>query len=316
MLHDIKLFSQKLRNLRETFHISKKEIENKTGISRKTITRLESAKSIPNLYTLGMLSSLYKTDLINLFDKCQFQNYSMFNSTITDIERKIDNLDLNNLNLEIKALEKLLKSTNNTYYKNYIFQLKLFIEGLTLCNNNDFKSATATYIRALKITEPKFNLDEYYNFVLSIAEIRILMNISMIINKSNGSAKGLEILLFCEKNLDETEILYSKICNNIANIYSKLKNYIKALKYYNKGIVACRKSRQLAGLALLYYGKGCTEYNLNRDNYCKSLIISITLCEAFKQDKLYKEIINKCKKYCGIALIDNMELKTRISQVQ
>ena len=302
MSYNLELFGQKLRAIRKSLHISKSEIENKARISSKTIVRLENAKSLPCLDTLELLSPLYKTDLVSLLLECRFDNYSAFVSISNEIESKIDNLEFDKLDINLNMLEKLEDSTNNRHYRNYVLQLRLLINGMLLYKNDNYTSALDAYIEALKITEPNFSLDNYQNLVLSTAEIRILMNIGFAISKIEGNKKSLDIMLFCEDSLDKTDDLYSKICHNIAVIYSKMENYQKALEYYNNGIAACRKCRLPLGLGLLYYGKGYSEYKLNYEGYLDSLNISITLCVAFGQDKLKETIISNCKEHCNINL--------------
>ena len=223
-------------------------------------------------------------------------------SISNEIESKIDNLEFDKLDINLNMLEKLEDSTNNRHYRNYVLQLRLLINGMLLYKNDNYTSALDAYIEALKITEPNFSLDNYQNLVLSTAEIRILMNIGFAICKIEGNKKSLDIMLFCEDSLDKTDDLYSKICHNIAVIYSKMENYQKALEYYNNGIAACRKCRLPLGLGLLYYGKGYSEYKLNYEGYLDSLNISITLCVAFGQDKLKETIISNCKEHCNINL--------------
>ena len=44
--------------------------------------------------------------------------------------------------------------------------------------------------------------------------------------------------------------------------------------------------------------------NLGKDEHLHSLVLSTSLCEAFGQDNLKKTIVNNCKKFLGISLVD------------
>ena len=66
MSYNLEVFSQKLRSIRKSLKLHKDYIADKTGISVKTIVRLENGKCLPNLDTLELLSPLYKTDLVSL----------------------------------------------------------------------------------------------------------------------------------------------------------------------------------------------------------------------------------------------------------
>ena len=61
MSYNLKVFSQKLRTIRKSLMLHKDYIADKTGISVKTIVRLENGKCLPNLDTLELLGSLTLT---------------------------------------------------------------------------------------------------------------------------------------------------------------------------------------------------------------------------------------------------------------
>ena len=302
MSYNLEVFSQKLRAMRKSLQLHKDYIADKTGISVKTIVLLENGKHLPNLDTLELLSPLYKADLVSLLVQCQFDDYYTFTSITNEIENQIDNGEFDKLELSLKLLKNFADSISNEYYKNFILQQIIFINGILQYDKNEYNPALNTYTKALKITEPNFTLDKYSDFVLSDTEVRILMNIGFTLDKLKETKKSLDIMLFCKDSLDEATAIYPKICHNIAVIYSKMEIFSKSLVYYNEGITACKKSRQPLGLGLLYYGKGYSKYKLGYDNYLDSFKTSITLCEAFGQDKLKETIISKCMEHCNTIL--------------
>ena len=51
-------------------------------------------------------------------------------------------------------------------------------------------------IKTMKITTPEFSIDNYKSFIYNSIEIRILMNIALLINKIESTEKSLEIIVF------------------------------------------------------------------------------------------------------------------------
>ena len=234
--------------------------------------------------------------------ECQFDDYYTFTSITNEIENKIDNGEFDKLESSLNLLKEFSCSISNEYYKTSISQQIIFINGILEYSRKEYRLALDTYIKALRLTEPEFTLEEYSCCILSDAEVRILMNIGFTLDKLEGAKKSLDIMLFCKDSLEKNSAMYPKICHNIAVTYSKMENYSKSLEYYNEGIYSCRKSRSPLGMGLLYYGKGYSEYKLGLENYLHSFNTSITLCKAFGQDSIMELIISNCKEHCGIIL--------------
>lgn len=305
MFYNLELFGERLREIRKTLKISQKYIAELTGIDEKTIRRIENGKVLPKLDTLEILSPVYKEDLISLLLEYRFDDYSAFSKIRNKIEFKLDNKEHHNLHVEIKGLNILSSSTENPYYKNLIDQLVLFAEAAIIYrNSNDNCIALNKFITAIKYTIPDFSLGNYSSFVYSSMEIRILMNIAFILNKLNDKKRYLEMMEFCVEAVDADDELYPKLCHNLASAYIRNKEYNKALMLSNLGIEACQNNRNFCGLNILYYGKGIAEYYLGKDEHLHSLVLSTSLCEAFGQDNLKKTIVNNCKKFLGISLVD------------
>src|SRR5699024_4879522 len=126
----------------------------------------------------------------------------------------------------------------NTYFFKLTKQLCLLAKSVVLkINDKNYKEALNVLIKSLKITTPNFSLTEYENFVYNNMEIRILMNIALILNKVESKNKCLEILLFCLNSLEPGDVqLYIKVCYNLSHIYQKFNLHKVALYYSNLGI--------------------------------------------------------------------------------
>ncbi|GMG96769.1 hypothetical protein EN5CB1_15950 [Tepidimicrobium xylanilyticum] len=157
-------------------------------------------------------------------------------------------------------------------------------------------------IETLKMTTPKFLPSNYKSFVYNSIELRILMNMALIMEKMETIEKSLEIMKFCMKTAEHNDNIYPEICYNLAHTYHKLKIHEEALKYSNLGIEYYVKHKNYNGISLLYFRKGIAEYFLHHNSFMDSLNKSIVLCEIFRQFKLKDMIVGNCRKFYGIEL--------------
>ena len=296
-------FGETIRNIRKELQLTQNDVSELSGINMETIRRVENGKVIPKFETLDLLSSIYKKDINDLFLKYRVYNYSYYYDIKNRIEAKFDRNDFKTLDIELKELNILLKYINNSFYKNLITQLSLLTEAGILYNHvGNADEALDRLTKAMRISSPLFNLNDYSSFVYSSMEIRILMNITTISYISNHTEKYIEVMEFCLKSADSNDEVYPKICGTLAGIYIKNKNFKKALELADAAIKACQHSRNLNNLNLFYYIKGVAEYILGMEEYRKSMDTSVILCEAFAHDELREIII---KSYNNIENIED-----------
>lgn len=295
-------FGKALRNIRKDLSLTQNEVALLSQVNAETIRRIEAGKVIPRFETLESLSNVYKVDLNSLFLEYRVDDYSYFYEIKNRLEGKFNNDEFHTLDLEIKELKSIV-NINNTFYKDFITQLILLSEAVILYKKmKSYNKALENLIQAIRITTPKFNLENYDSFVYSSIEIRVLMNIAFVLNKLNQKDGYKNILEFCVVNLNFDDELYPKLCHNLAGVYRRNKNFKKALEYSNIGIKSSKENRNINTLHGLYYGKGIVEYKLDKPEYKKSLNIAFTLCEAFGQDELRKTIIDNCRNVFGIEI--------------
>lgn len=286
-------FGDAIRKIRNKLKYTQNYVSEITGINMATIRRIENGKVIPKFETLELLSSLYKTDLNDLFLKYRIYNYTYFYEIKNRLEEKLDNNDYLSLNIEFKELNILLNYMNDSFYKNLIAQLSLLTEAVILFNiENNEKECLNKLMEAIKVTNPNFDLSNYHSYVYSSMEIRILINISSILYTLEKKDKYKKIMEFCLKVTDLNDDVYPKICFHLSGMCVKDRDYERALELSNAGINSCKASKNLHNLSPLYYIKGIAEYLLNIDQYTRSFDISIMLCEVLSQNKL-KDIITK-----------------------
>lgn len=304
MFYNLELFGKRLKEIRKNLNLKQNYIAKSTYIDDKTIRRIENGKVLPKLDTLEILSPFYKEDLVSLLIEYRFDDYSVFCDIKNKIELKLDNGEQNTLHNEFKELNILSSSTKNPYYKKLIRQLILFTEATILykSNSNTNNMAFNKLVKAIKVTTPRFELEDYNSLVYSSMEIRILMNIAFIFNRLGKEQKYLEMINFCLNSVDSNDEIYPKLCHNLAGAYTRSKDFRKALKLSNMGIKSCQENRNFNGLSILYYGKGVAEHKLDKKEYKESLQTSIYLCEAFGQSQLKRTILNNCKRFLGVDL--------------
>lgn len=160
MIYNLNMFGKNLKDIRKSLNLTQKEVADLAYIDPVTLRRIENGKVIPKLETLELLSPIYKQDLIDLLIKYRFDDYLAFYEIKKRIESKIDNGELNNLQVEVKGLKILLSTIKNTYCKKLVTQLLFFIEAIILYYNNSNEEALDKLIESIKITTPSFKINK------------------------------------------------------------------------------------------------------------------------------------------------------------
>ena len=86
-------FGARLKEIRTSLNFSQKELSEQTGLTQRTIQRIENNEVKPSLYSLKVLSEVLKTDLSE-FVKPYETKPSEFNLTlkITDMNQFLNDL--------------------------------------------------------------------------------------------------------------------------------------------------------------------------------------------------------------------------------
>ena len=84
---------ERLKELRTGLNYSQKELSEKTGLTLRTIQRIENNEVKPSLYSLKVIGEALKTDLSEYFKKSDTKPYE-FNLTlkITDMNQFLNDL--------------------------------------------------------------------------------------------------------------------------------------------------------------------------------------------------------------------------------
>lgn len=305
MYYNLNAFGKKVREIRNLHNLTRQELSNLSFVSIETIRKIETGSYLPSHKILDDLSTILKIDLNQILLKFRLDDFQEFNKIKNRLEAKFDRDEFSTLYIEYDDLNKLLNNTNNTYFQTFIQQLILLTKAVILYKKEDnYQESLDTLIKAMKVSIPKFTLAQYQSFIYNSTELRILMNMALVLRRLETKEKSLEIMEFCIDQINPNNKIYSKLCYNISGIYFLNKKYRESLKYSNLGIEYCLENRELNGINLLYYIKGLGEYKDNPTNkkYMDSLNKSLYFCKVLDQDNLKKVIINNCKKFHNIEL--------------
>ncbi|AAM25503.1 hypothetical protein TTE2364 [Caldanaerobacter subterraneus subsp. tengcongensis MB4] len=259
---------------------------------------------MPKQETLDLMSVIFKRDLNELLLKYRLKDYSSFYKIKTSIEDKLEGGEFEDLKKDVEELKKIIdEGKMSLYYIRLLKQLLLLVESvIEKTVNNDYEKALEKLIEAMKLTIPDFSLSNYTRFVYSSMEVRILMNIALIVREKE-SEKSIEMLLFCLEALEPDNVEERvRVYYNLSYAYYLASIYDKALYYAEQGIKTCAENKTLNGLALLYFRKGIAEFKLNRENYMDSLLKAVNLSKICGHEKLKKMVIESCKKIYNIDL--------------
>lgn len=279
-MYDLELFGKAVCKIRKNLGYTQKYLSELTTINIETMRKIENGKVTPNHNTLELLSHALKVDLNKLILKYRITNDFHLNDLKTRIEFKIEGGHYEQLQEELYSLNRIIDNENrNTFAFKLIKQLSLLVEAVIIkINSKDYNQSLVKLIDAMKVTTPAFDLLKYDKHVYSSMEIRILMNIALLLNQIETKDKSLEILLFCLYSLNSDEIdIKIKILYNLSYNYHRLDLHEKALYYANEGIRTCIDNNNLSCFALLYSRKGIAKYHLKDEDYKKTLLKAFTL---------------------------------------
>ncbi|MEY4432506.1 MAG: Helix-turn-helix domain [Bacteroidota bacterium] len=86
-------FGERLKEIRTSLNISQKELSEKTGLTTRTIQRIENNEVKPSLYSLKVLGETLKTDLSVFLKTSDPKPYEFnVNLKITDMNQFINDL--------------------------------------------------------------------------------------------------------------------------------------------------------------------------------------------------------------------------------
>lgn len=296
-IYNIKIFSDKLRDLRLENNLTQEEVAALALISKKTLSRIENGTVIPKIETLEVLSDVYNTDLIKLYLESRYINFELFSSILANIDILIEKRLFDELISEKNNLERLESHVEAGFLKIRIDQYILFIDSILAMEKGDIARAKILTSKALKLTKENFDANNYENFSYSTLELRLLMILAKVYYLEDSYEIYTEILSFCFSSVDPRDKFFISTCINLGNVYKRDANYEKALEVFNLGLEAALKNNYLAELDLLFFAKGSCEYKLGLSIYKDSFSKALDFCTITGKNQTKILIEKKIKKY-------------------
>jgi transcriptional regulator with XRE-family HTH domain len=88
-------FGERLKELRTSLNCSQKELSEKTGLTLRTIQRIENNEVKPSIYSIKAIGEALKTDLSDFVKKSETKPYEFnFTIKITDMNQFLTDLKI------------------------------------------------------------------------------------------------------------------------------------------------------------------------------------------------------------------------------
>lgn len=302
-------FGSYLQRLREEKELTQNYIADSLQIAEKTYRRIEKNKAIPRIEILEKMSLIFKEDLVLSFVKYNSQGMEMFEKIKEDLEKKIVQDNFEKMNETIPKLKSLIGTIKNPYYILQYQQYILLIEGIVLYREGkNYHESLNKFKEGIDISNENFSIDHYRDLSYSSMEFRLLMNMAFSFYRMGDHDKYCEILEFIIEGIDLEDEIYPTVASNLGNAYKRSKKYSDAIAIMDKGIDYCKKKSDFSMLPLLYYGKGVSQYYLNRNSYKNSFKKAVSLTEMLGYNELETSMKRKCKNNFKYDVAEEMRL--------
>ena len=257
-------FGNNFIKIRENKKLSQEDLSYLSGISRRSISRIENGLiKEPSIDTLLKLSASLNVDLVDLYIKDIYESHYLYRDLLSSFDILCGFKSKEEIRLLEKKLE-ILESDPNFKGKDYELALmRLFIKKLT----NPFVANFSEEFEG--ITSTRIKRDNLLNKNHSFLETRLLINICNREEEFKDVCRK-DIL----KNIIENEenpmlklVAYSSLINSLYIDYKyecAKKNIIECISY-------AKKENNIQSFALIYYQKFLCEKKLDSSKYDNSL---------------------------------------------
>ena len=258
--------------------------------STNQLYRIEKGKHYPSTLILQQLSSKLGEDITKyiMFSCCSNPLY------FSKLFRTLEELRLKRNYTEILNLISDIQNDSN-YYSDInlpiIKQLLGWYKGVSISNISTNNISVDYYINLLKLTTSFNNINQMFNCILSINEIKIIHSIAATYcrEKKYEIAKNILISLIdniITYNISSDLCLMPEIYYNLSKLLFIEKNYNESISFANKGIEFCINNNFSRILADLFYVLGqCYEQLGEIDTALKNYNKFICLYDILGHDK-------------------------------
>lgn len=281
-------FGNDLTKIRENKKISQEDLAHLSGISRRSISRIENGLiKEPSIDTLLKLSASLDFDLVDMYIKNNYESHYLYRDLISSF----DILSSFKSREEILLLEKKLNILeNDPSFKGKDYELaliRLFIKSLKtpilLSLEEEFED----------ITSSRINKNKIFTGDLTFFETRLLVNVC----NENGGFKNIakeDLLDIIISKTDNGTLKFLSYNSLINSIYVN-KECKDALSLVDEAIDESKKNRFIEGNSLLYYLQFLCRYCLGDERFTQSLDHAILFSSYTGLDNLKNLIEEKSK---------------------
>lgn len=257
-------FGNDLTKIRENKKLSQEDLSYFSGISRRSISRIENGLiKEPSIDTLLKLSASLDVDLVDLYIKDIYESHYLYRDLLSSFDILCGFKSKEEIRLLEKKLE-VLEDDPNFKGKDYELALmRLFIKNLKtpilISLQEEFEDLTST----------RLNKNNLLTKDLSFLEARLLLNICNK-NKSYKEIEREDILnnLITKRDKPIIVIMAYNILINRMYVNGTSK---EALELADKSIQYAIDNHIINSYALLYYLKFLCFYEIGDDRYINSL---------------------------------------------
>lgn len=287
-LMSIYKFGNDLTKIRENKRLSQEELAFLSGISRRSISRIENGLiKEPSIDTLLKLSASLDVDLVDLYIKDIYESHYLYKELLSSFDILCGFKSKEEIRLLEKKLE-VLEDDPNFKGKDYELALmRLFIKNLKtpILPNlaEEFEDLTSS----------KINKNSILIGDVNYLEARLLINICN--DKKKFKNIDREDLLNIIINKIEDYTLHYLSYNSLINSIYVNKEFYGALRIVDKSIEDAKKNSFIEGNSLLYYLQFLCRYGLGDERFTQSLDYAILFSTYTGLDNLKNLIEEKSK---------------------
>lgn len=281
-------FGNDLTKIRENKRLSQEELAFLSGISRRSISRIENGLiKEPSIDTLLKLSASLDVDLVDLYIKDIYESHYLYKELLSSFDILCGFKSKEEIRLLEKKLE-VLEDDPNFKGKDYELALmRLFIKNLKtpILPNlaEEFEDLTSS----------KINKNSILIGDVNYLEARLLINICN--DKKKFKNIDREDLLNIIINKIEDYTLHYLSYNSLINSIYVNKEFYGALRIVDKSIEDAKKNSFIEGNSLLYYLQFLCRYGLGDERFTQSLDHAILFSTYTGLDNLKNLIEEKSK---------------------
>ncbi|MEG1151873.1 MAG: helix-turn-helix domain-containing protein [Oscillospiraceae bacterium] len=275
-----------IRKKRESLNVSQEELC--YGIcATSTLSKIETGISVPKKITLDKLMDKLGIKTEHYYDMISDDDF-----VLEDLKYKIISA---NVNYEFEKANKLLEDFEKLPQASEAFNRQFFLRSKTLSDKSLTQKDIAKMLyEAIKLTTPQFDENNIGKCLLSIEDVKVLVNIANVYSKEKLYSKAINIFeqlfKYTESHFIDTEekaVILILITYNYSRVLSLEEKYDKAIEIADIGIDCCKKYNRtkfygeiLANKAYSLCKKGCTPQG--RIAYQKSALIFFCFDEVEK----------------------------------